>query len=97
MNVTDITDFITKHKYIFIIVLGIIFYEIWFYYKHKHQRTQTKFSFDNINEKKSISVTKDFPPIRMFEHVLTPEECEEIIQLGKPRLERSLLDDGVDG
>jgi len=90
-----IIDFVTKYKYIFIIVLGIIFYEIWFYYKQK--QIQSEFSFDNINEKKSISVTKDFPPIRMFEHVLTPEECKEIIQLGEPRLERSLLDDGVNG
>ena len=97
MNITDITDFIIKYKYIFIVILGIIFYEIWLYYKQTNtqkqtqKQTQTKFSFNNINEKKSISVTKDFPPIRMFEHVLTPKECEEIIQLGEPRLERSLL------
>ncbi|KGI76659.1 2OG-Fe(II) oxygenase [Oleiagrimonas soli] len=38
----------------------------------------------------AISMCIDKPPIRILEHLLRDDECDELIELAKPRLDRSL-------
>jgi len=41
----------------------------------------------------NVALTLDEPPLRVLENVLTPAECDELIELARPRLDRSLTVD----
>ncbi|GAB3023868.1 2OG-Fe(II) oxygenase [Oleiagrimonas citrea] len=41
-------------------------------------------------QRTEVSVCIDTPPIRVMEHLLQDDECEQLIELARPRLDRSL-------
>ena len=48
-------------------------------------------------EVRRIQPTPNFSPIRLFENVLSQQECQEIIFYGKTRMQNSSLNDGSSG
>ena len=74
-------DFIKKNKIIILSILAIIGLLVWFFYPSPTA---------SVKELESIEIS-DFPPIKRYEQILTPEECQQIIDTARPRLKRSTL------
>ena len=53
-----------------------------------------KDKFAGFRLRSSTLGADNYPPIKYFENVFTPEECKQIIEYAKPKLVRSQLDDG---
>jgi len=74
-------DFIKKNKIIILSILAIIGLLVWFFYPSATLP---------VKELESIQ-TPDYPPIKRYEQILTPKECQQIIDTARPRLKRSTL------
>jgi len=50
-------------------------------------------ALDIAGHRVDVALALDEPPLRVLENVLTPAECDELIELARPRLDRSLTVD----
>ena len=54
----------------------------------------TSYMRPNPREVYSIQPTLTFPPIRLFENLLSDEECQQVIDYGKSRMQKSVVGSG---